>query len=88
MRSRALGPAHSVLLVDSPLVTPDRTYSAQLAICDCGTSLSEGAHRLCAGDAAVHHSARVEDNANQLLSRLRAIVLMGTLDGELRPLSA
>jgi hypothetical protein len=44
-------------------------------------------HRTCTGDGAIQHSARVEDNANQLLARLRAIVLMGTLDGELRPLS-
>ena len=43
---------------------------------------------MCAGEAALHHSARVEDHANQLLNRLHAIILMGTLDGELRPLSA
>jgi hypothetical protein len=47
----------------------------------------EGVHRTCTGDAAVQHSARVGANANQLLNRLHAIVLMGTLDGELRPLS-
>ena len=70
--------------VDSPLVTPDRTH---LTTCECGTPLAEGAHRTCTGDAAVHHSARVEEQADQLLNRLRAIVLMGTLDGELRPLS-
>lgn len=75
-------------VVDSPLVTPDRTHGAHLAMCVCGTSVDEGAHRTCTGKAAAHHSARVEDNANQLLSRLRAIVLMGTLDGELKPLSA
>ncbi|WP_457253091.1 hypothetical protein [Pedococcus sp. P5_B7] len=73
--------------MDSPLITPDRTHGAQLARCVCGTSLDEGVHRTCTGDAAVQHSARVEDNANLLLNRLRAIVLMGTLDGELRPLS-
>ena len=76
-----------MLLVDSNLVTPDRTAGAHLALCVCGTSLDEGVHRTCTGAAAVQHSARVEDNANQLLNRLRAIVLMGTLDGELRPLS-
>ncbi|WP_344131843.1 hypothetical protein [Pedococcus bigeumensis] len=73
--------------MDSPLVTPDRTHGAQLPMCACGTSLTQGVHRTCTGDAAIQHSARVEDNANQLLARLRAIVLMGTLDGELRPLS-
>ncbi len=36
----------------------------------------------------MHHSARVEVRASLLLSRMRAIHLMGTLDGELRPLSA
>ena len=76
-----------MLFVDSPLITPDRTSGAHLAMCVCGTSLVEGVHRTCTGAAATQHSARVEDNANQLLSRLRAIVLMGTLDGELRPLS-
>ena len=87
MRGWSPGAAHSVLLVDSNLVTPDRTAGAHLFRCVCGTSLDEGVHRTCTGDAAVQHSARVEDNANQLLNRLRAIVLMGTLDGELRPLS-
>ena len=76
-----------MLCVDSPLVTPDRTHGAQLRMCACGTSLAQGVHRTCTGDAAIQHSAHVEDNANQLLARLRAIVLMGTLDGELRPLS-
>ena len=76
-----------MLFVDSPLVTPDRTHGAHVAMCACGTPLAEGVHRTCTGDAAIQHSARVEDNANQLLNRLRAIVLMGTLDGELRPLS-
>lgn len=76
-----------MLCVDSPLVTPDRAHGAHLAMCECGTSLAEGVHRTCTGDASAQHSARVEDNANQLLNRLRAIVLMGTLDGELRPLS-
>ena len=76
-----------MLLVDSPLVTPDRQHGTHLATCGCGTSLADGVRRTCTGDAAVHHSVRVEDQANQLLNRLRAIVLMGTLDGELRPLS-
>ena len=70
--------------VDTPLVSPDRTH---LATCECGTSLAEGVHRRCTGEAAFQHSARVQDQADQLLSRLRAIVLLGTLDGELRPLS-
>jgi hypothetical protein len=87
MRAPAPGPAHSVHVVDTPLVTPDRTPRAHLTLCECGTSLPEGAHRLCTGDAAVHHSARVEERATELLSRLHAIVLLGTLDGELRPLS-
>jgi hypothetical protein len=87
MRGLSRGAAHIVPLVDSPLVTPDRTRLAQLATCECGTSLPDGTDRLCTGDAAFHHSARVEDQANQLLNRLRAVVLMGTLDGELRPLS-
>jgi hypothetical protein len=73
--------------VDSPLVTPDRTRLAHLATCECGTSLPEGTDRLCSGDAAFHHSARVEHQASQLLNRLRAVIQMGTLDGELRPLS-
>ena len=76
-----------MLCVDSPLVTPDRQHGAHVATCECGTSLADGVNRTCTGDAATHHSARVEDQANQLLNRLRAIVLMGTLDGELRPLS-
>ena len=87
MRGLMREAAPSVPLVDSPLVTPDRTRLAQLATCECGTSLPDGTDRLCTGDAAFHHSARVEDQANQLLNRLRAVVLMGTLDGELRPLS-
>ncbi len=74
-------------VVDLPLVTSDRTQREHLASCRCGTSLAEGVHRTCTGDAALQHSARVEDHANQLLNRLRAIVLMGTLDGELTPLS-
>ena len=76
-----------MLPVDTPLVTSDRAHGAQLTTCDCGTPLAAGEHRFCTGDAAVHHSARVEDNANQLLSRLRAIVLMGTLVSEPKPLS-
>lgn len=70
--------------VNTPLVT-DRTH---VATCACGTSLAQGSHRMCAGEAALHHSARVADHANQLLNRMHAIILMGTLDGELRPLSA
>lgn len=65
-------------------MTPGPTH---LASCECGTPLAEGARRMCTGDAALHHSARVEEQADQLVSRLRTIVLMGTLDGELRPLS-
>jgi hypothetical protein len=48
--------------------------------------VAAGAHRLCTGAAAVHHSARVEVRADLLLSRLRAIHLMGTMNGELQPL--
>ena len=87
MRAPAPGAAHSVQVVDTPLVIPDRAPRAHLSPCECGTSLLEGEQRLCTGDAAVSHSARVEERANELLSRLRAIVLLGSLDGELRPLS-
>lgn len=73
--------------VDLPLVTPELTHGANLATCVCGTTLARGVHRTCTGEAAAHHSVRVEENANQLLNRLRAVVLMGTLDGELKPLS-
>ena len=86
MRTPSRRPAHSVLFVDTPLVTPDRAERVHLASCDCGTFLPEGTDRLCTGVAAFHHSARVEDQANRLLNRLRAVVLMGTLDGELKPL--
>ena len=69
-------------------VASDRTaIDAYAARCCCGTSLPEGVHRACVGDAAIHHSVRVEVRANLLLSRLRAIHLMGTIDGELQPLS-
>ena len=76
-----------MLLVDSPLVTPDRTTSAHASRCHCGTTLPEHTSRRCVGPAAVQHSVRVEEQANQLLNRLRAVVLMGTLDGELKPLT-
>jgi hypothetical protein len=86
---RREGAAHSVRPVENPLVVPDRTTTdAYAGSCRCGTPLADGTHRVCAGDAGRHHSARVEDRANQLLSRLRAIHLMGTINGELRPLPA
>lgn len=88
MRALLLEAAHSVHDVDSPLITPDRTHRADPAACVCGSSLAEGVQRTCTGDAASHHSERVEHRANQLLHRLQAVVLMGTLDGELKPLSA
>jgi hypothetical protein len=76
------------VLVKNPRVASDRTTTdAYAARCHCGTSLAEGTHRVCVGDAASHHSARVEVRANLLLSRLRAIHLMGTINGELQPLS-
>jgi hypothetical protein len=65
--------------------TPGDLYAAW---CRCGTPLAEGEHRVCAGEAAHHHSVRVEVRADLLLSRLRAIHLMGTMNGELRPLSS
>ena len=75
--------------MENPSVASDRnTTDPYAAWCRCGTSLSDGTHRMCTGAAAVHHSARVEVRATLLLSRLRAIHLMGTLDGELQPLSA
>ncbi|WP_157692872.1 hypothetical protein [Pedococcus dokdonensis] len=74
--------------MDSPLITPDSAQRTDLATCACGGPRARGEHRMCAGAAAVHHSVRVTEQADQLLNRLRAIVLMGTLDGELRPLSA
>ena len=43
---------------------------------------------MCVGESAVLHSARVEARADLLLSRMRAIQLMGTMYGDLRPLSA
>lgn len=84
---RRRSPAHSVQHVDTPLFARD-AQRTDLATCVCGGHRASGEHRSCSGAAAVHHSARVSNQADQLLSRLRAIVLMGTLDGELRPLSA
>jgi hypothetical protein len=77
------------LLVESlPVASDRRALAPYAAWCHCGASLAEGVHRVCVGAAAVLHSARVEVQSTLLLSRLRAIHLMGTLDGELRPLSA
>jgi hypothetical protein len=73
---------------NSPVASDRDTADAYAAWCHCGTPLAEGVHRLCSGEAAVHHSARVEVRADLLLSRLRAIHLLGTMNGELRPLSA
>lgn len=75
--------------MENPPVASDRTATdAYAGRCHCGTALADGEHRLCTGDAALHHSARVEVRADLLLSRMRAIHLMGTMNGELRPLSA
>ena len=76
-----------VFVKNSPVAAGQDTPDPYAAWCRCGTSLADGTHRRCVGDAALNHSGRVEVRANLLLSRLRAIQLMGTLDGELRPLS-
>ena len=80
--------AHSVHRVPNPPTNvPETPGDLYAAWCHCGSPRAEGEHRVCTGDAADHHSARVAVRADLLLSRLRAIHLMGTMNGELRPLS-
>lgn len=81
-------PPTFVLVKNSPVASGQDTTDPYAVWCRCGTPLTDGAQRLCVGQAAVHHSARVEMRANLLLSRMRAIQLMGTMNGGLRPLSA
>jgi hypothetical protein len=38
---------------------------------------------MCAGQAAVHHSSRVARRADDLLSRMNAVLLLGALETEL-----
>ncbi|NYG05753.1 hypothetical protein BJ986_000240 [Phycicoccus badiiscoriae] len=71
---------------NSPAASGHDTADAHAAWCRCGASRAESVHRLCTGAAALQHSARVEVRAELLLSRLRAIQLMGTMNGELRAL--
>ncbi len=77
-----------VLVKNSPVASGQDSADAYAAWCRCGTPLADGEHRMCAGESAVLHSARVEARAELLLSRMRAIQLMGTMNGALRPLSA
>jgi hypothetical protein len=75
--------------VNTSPVAPDHDATASYAArCRCGGPVADDAHRLCVGEAAVHHSARVGVRADLLLSRMRAIHLMGTMNGPLQPLSA
>lgn len=38
---------------------------------------------MCVGQSAVHHSARVARRADDLLSRMNAVLLLGALETEL-----
>jgi hypothetical protein len=71
---------------NSPVASGQDAADAYAAWCRCGAPLADGEHRVCTGAAALEHSARVEVRADLLLSRLRAIHLMGTMNGELQPL--
>jgi hypothetical protein len=71
---------------NSPVASGQDTTDPYAAWCRCGTPLADGEHRLCTGESALLHSARVEARAELLLSRMRAIQLMGTMNGGLRPL--
>ncbi len=81
-------PPTFVLVKNSPVTSGQDTTDPYAAWCQCGTPLADGEHRMCTGEAAVLHSARVEARADLLLNRMRAIQLMGTMNGALRPLSA
>ena len=81
------GPSHSPgrigrltsLYVPSP-VQP----RAHAAWCRCGLPLAYGEpRRMCVGQRAVQHSARVARRADTLLSRMNAVLLLGALESEL-----
>lgn len=72
--------------VDLPTATD---LEPPTAWCRCGATLPAGAPpHVCAGAEALDHTRRVSARAQLLIARVEAVRALGTLTGDLRPLSA